>query len=76
MDLKPLVSVSWGGAFLHLGRPGSATILLQAWVWWEFTIMSGSADLFCLDGRAGGAPGDDHRLDAAIHIRFLHPDSV
>ena len=38
--------------------------------------MSGSADLFCLDGRAGGAPGDDHRLDAAIHISFRHPDIV
>lgn len=23
---KPLLSVSWGGAFLHLGSPGSATI--------------------------------------------------
>lgn len=38
--------------------------------------MSGSADLFCLDGRAGGALGDDHRLDAAIHIPFGHPDIV
>lgn len=35
--------------------------------------MSGSADLFHLDGGAGGTLGDDHRLDAGIDILAAAP---
>lgn len=68
------MGLSFSGDTLVL--PPSAVlheVCLQACVWRAFTVMSGSADLFHLDGRAGGAPGDDHRLDVVIHILAVAP---
>ena len=68
------MGLSFSGDTLVL--PPSAVlheVCLQDCVWRAFTVMSGSADLFHLDGRAGGAPGDDHRLDVVIHILAVAP---